>query len=129
MPAIRVERYDHVAIHVTDLAVADDFYTRVLGLTQVPRPESFDFPGLWYRLGEGTLHLLVEGHRQPEHGRHFCLWVSDVYAAAEHVKAQGAPVLWNTRHKIVGVDRFFTRDPDGNRIEIQGGDAHPPPGR
>jgi hypothetical protein len=32
-------------------------------------------------------------------------------------------VAWNTRHKIPGVDRFFTDDPDGNRIEIQGPEA------
>lgn len=122
MDSIRIERYDHVAIFVTDLAEADKFYAGVLGLKQVPRPESFDFPGLWYQFGQNTLHLLVEDERQPEHRRHFCLWVADVYAAARHVKSKGAEMLWNTRHKIVGVDRFFTRDPDGNRIEIQGSD-------
>jgi hypothetical protein len=53
--------------------------------------------------------------------------VADVYSAARRVKEMGCEMLWNTRHKIVGVDRFFTRDPDGNRVEIQGSDAEPSP--
>jgi glyoxylase I family protein len=122
-PPPHIERYDHVAIYVTDLVRADTFYGGVLGLRQVPRPESFDFPGLWYHFGNNTLHLLVERECQPEHGRHFCLWVADVYSAARRVKQMGCEMLWNSRHKIVGIDRFFTRDPDGNRIEIQGSDA------
>ncbi len=122
MTSFKVERYDHVAIYVTDLDRARRFYAGVLGLTEVSRPESFDFPGAWYALEPGTLHLLVEKDRQPDHGRHFCLWVSDVHAAERVVRAGGFPTEWSTRHKITGVDRFFTRDPDGNRIEIQGAD-------
>lgn len=121
-PPFVVERYDHVAIYVTDLDRAARFYGGALGLRQTPRPESFDFPGLWYALGDGTLHLLVEQQQQPQHPRHFCLWVSDVRAAAVHLEALSLPVAWSTKHKIVGVDRFFTRDPDGNRLEIQGSD-------
>lgn len=124
--AIAVERYDHVAVYVTDLARADRFYAGVLGLRQVPRPQSFDFAGAWYRIGATqTLHLLVEPQAPPEHPRHFCLWVRDVHAAARRVGAAGQAVEWSTRHKIVGVERFFLRDPDGNRIEIQGPDSGP----
>ena len=119
----RVERYDHVAIYVTDLQRARAFYGGVLGLREVSRPESFDFPGAWYDLSPGTFHLLVERERQPDHPRHFCLWVSDVRAAAEAIAKAGFPADWSTKHKIIGVDRFFTRDPDGNRIEIQGSDG------
>lgn len=124
MDPIHVSHFDHVAVYVTDLAAARAFYSGVLGLKEVPRPESFDFPGAWFQVGSGTLHLLVERERQAAHPRHFCLSVKDVHSAARRLASSGCAVEWSTRHKIVGIDRFFTRDPDGNRIEIQGPEAN-----
>jgi hypothetical protein len=49
--------------------------------------------------------------------------VGDVHAAARRLGSATCPVEWVAKHKIIGVDRFFTRDPDGNRIEIQGPEA------
>ena len=121
---IGVWHFDHVAIYVTDLAQARAFYAGVLGLTEVPRPASFDFPGAWYQVGPAaTLHLLAERQREPASPRHFCFWVADVHAAARRLGSAGCAVEWVAKHKIIGVDRFFTRDPDGNRIEIQGREA------
>ena len=122
-----VERLDHPAVVVTDVERARKFYTSVLRLQEIPRPASFDFPGAWFRLGPDpwgqTLHLLGQPQAEATGRRHFCLWVSDVHAAARWVAAAGCAVAWNTRHKIPGVERFFTDDPDGNRIEIQGPEA------
>ena len=50
---------------------------------------------------------------------HFALWVDDVHQAADILTAEGFEAQWDP-YKIIGVDRFFTFDPDGNRIEIQG---------
>ena len=121
--AIRVEHLDHVTVGVTDLGRARDFYQGLLGLREVPRPASFDFPGMWYQIGPAVLHLVGQAQPDAEAPRHFCLWVRDVRAAARRLEAAGRPVRWSTRHKIPGVDRFFTKDPDGNRIEIQGADG------
>ena len=124
-----VSHFDHVAVYVTDLSAARAFYAGVLGLAEVDRPASFDFPGAWFRVGGGTLHLLVEAGRGPAHPRHFCLWVNDVHSAARRLASAGCAVEWSTRHKIVGVSRFFTRDPDGNRVELQGPEVgRPDPG-
>jgi predicted enzyme related to lactoylglutathione lyase len=49
--------------------------------------------------------------------------VADVHAAARHVEQHGCPVLWDRKYKIRGIDRFFTADPDGNRIEVQGAEG------
>lgn len=111
---------EHVAIIVTELERARDFYGRVLGLTEVPRPESFDFPGTWYQLGNTCLHLLGKPGRDNDSSRHFCLRVSDLRAAEKHLQSQGWPYQWQKKHKIIGIDRFFLHDPDGNRIEVQG---------
>jgi catechol 2,3-dioxygenase-like lactoylglutathione lyase family enzyme len=48
--------------------------------------------------------------------RHFALRVADVSAARKQCIAQGLPTAETTL--IPGADRFFIRDPDGNRIEI-----------
>jgi catechol 2,3-dioxygenase-like lactoylglutathione lyase family enzyme len=54
---ITVQRIEHVAVVVSDVERAKAFYGGVLGLTEVPRPESFDFAGAWYRNGPTDLHL------------------------------------------------------------------------
>jgi catechol 2,3-dioxygenase-like lactoylglutathione lyase family enzyme len=115
-------RIDHVQVNVTDLAAARKFYEQVLGMTETPRPESFDFAGCWYRIGEVDLHLVVREAEQTSQ-RHFCLWVTDVHAASKEIEARGHAVKWDTKYKIRGVDRFFVFDPAGNRIEIQGSDG------
>ena len=122
MAGLSIERMDHIQINVTDLARAKRFYAEVLRLNEVPRPESFDFAGAWYRIGEIDLHLVVRPP-EPESEEHFCLWTGDVRGAAKALKDRGHEVAWQEGLKIPGVDRFFVRDPDGNRIEIQGPDG------
>jgi catechol 2,3-dioxygenase-like lactoylglutathione lyase family enzyme len=125
MDSLTVERLDHVSIIVTDVDRARAFYAGVLGLTELPRPESFNFPGAWFHVGPEVIHLLGQPTPDPRGRRHFCLYVTDVHAAARHVSARGLPVLWDKKYKIPGIDRFFTEDPDGNRVEIQGSDGAP----
>jgi glyoxylase I family protein len=60
---------------------------------------------------------------EPDSEDHFCLWVADVHGTAAALEARGERVAWQDRDKIRGVDRFFIRDPDGNRIEVQGPDG------
>ena len=122
MGAFQAARVDHVQINVTDLDRAKQFYAGVLELEEVPRPESFDFAGAWYRIDDVDLHLVVR-EREPVSARHFCLWVEDVHQAAVSLEAGGYQVSWETKFKILGVDRFFVSDPDENRIEVQGPDG------
>jgi glyoxylase I family protein len=121
---VRVKRLDHVTVNVTDVDRAKAFYGGLLGLSEVPRPASFTFGGAWYAIGPGpvTLHLVQQREADPPASRHVCVWAADVREAARVVEAAGFPVRWD-RTKIPGVDRFFTDDPDGNRIEIQGADG------
>jgi catechol 2,3-dioxygenase-like lactoylglutathione lyase family enzyme len=114
---ITVERIEHVAVTVSDIDRAKEFYGGVLGLTEVPRPETFDFPGAWYRNGPTDLHIISRAQIDGESRRHVAFFVSDLQVAARVLEAHGYPVLWETM-KISGIDRFFTRDPDGNRIEV-----------
>ena len=119
----RVDKIEHVAVTVADVRRARAFYEGVLGLREVPRPESFDFPGAWYRLGNLDLHVIGRDQTDPPSRRHFALWVQDIRATADALKNAGCPVLWEHKYKIRDIDRFFTEDPDGNRIEVMGPDV------
>ena len=48
--------------------------------------------------------------------RHFALHVRDAKTARDHFRAHGVAVEETT--EIPHCDRFFVRDPDGNRIEL-----------
>ena len=85
-----------------------------------PRPDSFDFPGAWYRNGPTDLHIISRPQPDSESRRHVAFYVADIDAAARVLQAHSCPVLWERKYKIRGIDRFFTHDPDGNRIEIMG---------
>jgi glyoxylase I family protein len=126
MDSLLVERLDHVSIIVTDVDRARAFYVGVLGLTEIPRPKGFDFPGAWFQVGPEVIHLLGQPQPDVRGRRHFCLWVSDVHSAARYLSGKSLPVVWDTKYKIDRIDRFFTEDPDGNRVEIQGSDERSP---
>jgi len=123
MNNIGAQRIDHVAIDITNVERAKAFYGGVLGLQEIPRPTSFTFGGAWYQIGPEVLHLVARDEKFAEAPHHFCLWVRDVAAVAKIVEGAGYPVVWDTKYKIRGVDRFFVFDPSDNRIEIQGSDG------
>lgn len=114
--SLRVTHIDHVTVLITDLVAARAFYGGVLGLTEIAPPKEFDFVAVWYDLGGQYLHLLQKPQPDTPSSRHFCLHVEDIAAAREHVRSLGLRV--DETVKIVAADRFFIRDPDGNRIEL-----------
>ena len=117
MSAIRFGPLDHCSILITDLAKAREFYVDVLGLKEIAKPKTFDFVVIWFDLGGGqTLHLLRKPQPDTASPRHFALKVLDARAAREHIRAHGVPIEETTL--IPHCDRFFVRDPDGNRIEL-----------
>ena len=60
---------NHVSITVTDVAKAREFYTGQLGFEEIPRP-AFDFPGIWYNLGNGlSLHIILNDQLRSEERR------------------------------------------------------------
>jgi len=114
------QRIEHVALTVTDVARAKHFYGQILNLTEIPRPKSFDFPGAWYRNGATDLHIIARLQADAQSRRHVAFYVADIQTAAKVLEQNGYPVLWEQKNKIDEIDRFFTQDPDQNRIEIMG---------
>ena len=116
MSGIRFTHIDHCSVLITDVAKARRFYGEVLRLTEIPAPKEFDFVAIWYDLGGTYLHLLQKPQPDTISPRHFCLHPTDARAAREHFRRLGAPIEETV--KIAAADRFFLRDPDGNRIEV-----------
>jgi lactoylglutathione lyase len=119
-PPMRVLELNHVALHVSDLAVSCEFYQTVLRLESLPRP-AFDFPGAWFRLGtQQELHLiggrteLVHSHNR---GNHFALRVEGIDLWEQHFQAINAEYRPRKRRPD-GAWQIFVRDPDGHMIEL-----------
>ncbi len=106
----------HVSVVVTDLDRACAFYRDVLALEEVPKPSTFNFTVAWFHFGDCQVHLIPRGEADDDSPRHFALHVEDAKAAREHIRERDCEVAETT--PIPGADRFFTRDPDGNLIEL-----------
>ena len=123
----------HVAISVSDLARAREFYGNVLGLKEIPRP-GFPFDGAWYRIGtHQELHLIVSRDPTFRTGKgvtledgHFALRVKSLREALAHLESKGlqatndAPgrsMRVNTT-SVTGYPQIHILDPDRNVIEI-----------
>jgi catechol 2,3-dioxygenase-like lactoylglutathione lyase family enzyme len=122
--AATVSGYSHVAVSVTDLEAARDFYCDVLGFEVLPRPD-FGFPGLWLRVGELQLHLgVVEEAPSPGAGfPHFALHVptEEFDTTIEAMRAAGVKLLGEPSTRIdfgTIVHAAFITDPSGNVIEL-----------
>src|SRR3954452_24540229 len=118
-------RIHHVNVVVapggTDAVVP--FYADTLGLRQVEKPtEGVAQSGAWFDIDERTqVHVSErDGDRHPQ--AHFGLVVDDFDAVLARWSAADAP--WEDQPQIFGGRRGFTRDPEGNRVEIleQAGD-------
>ncbi len=111
---------DHAAIVVPTerLEEARRFYSDLLGLQEASRPGAeLGRPGIWYRLGDAELHIQCRDGAAPDISDHHpALVVDDVPALKERLRADGVEV--SDAPTLLGRERFFCRDPFGNRIEF-----------
>jgi catechol 2,3-dioxygenase-like lactoylglutathione lyase family enzyme len=112
---------DHVQVAAPQgcEAEARHFYGTLLGLAEVEKPEILrGRGGVWFRCGEQQLHVGVEDEFAPALKAHPAFRVVDgeLDALAERLQQAGEHVVWDDA--LVGVRRFYTQDPWGNRIEL-----------
>lgn len=95
------------------------FYSQVLGLTEITKPEALKANGgAWYVLGDIQIHVGIEKQANNQISRrHICFRVYSLEAFAKHLQAHGVEII-SDRQFLGGYNRFFIRDPGGNRIEI-----------
>ena len=112
-------RIDHVQIAMPDGGEdeARAFYLGVLGMAEVEKPDPLrSRGGCWFVLGACHVHLGVDPDFRPARKAHpaFLVDVLDDRAAA--LQQAGYPVRWSD--ELPGVDRFYSEDPFGNRLEL-----------
>ena len=94
------------------------FYTDVVGLEEIERPETMGGVGAWFRAGSQELHVTEHDAFVPAEKAHpaFELASEELDALAERLAAAGAEVRWDERHPAAR--RFYSYDPAGNRLEF-----------
>lgn len=94
------------------------FYSGILGLPEVPKPEPLAARGgPWFQCGSQQLHLGVEHDFKPAKKAHPAFVVDDLESIERALRAGGFPVVHDSV-EIAGGRRLFTEDPFGNRIEL-----------
>jgi catechol 2,3-dioxygenase-like lactoylglutathione lyase family enzyme len=112
-----LRRVAHVNLSIDDLDAARAFYGGLLGLAAAPRPDDTPRPGCWFALGDVELHLSVEqGADNARSKRHVAFEVTDLAALRARLSAAGVAIDGGSA--MEGVERFFARDPAGNRLEF-----------
>lgn len=129
---ISVRAIDHVTIIVKDIERSGDFYTQVLGMQPVPRPD-FGFSGAWFQAGKTQVHLILESEKagtagigefdglDPSVGFHYAFAVDDCHAAAAKLTELGLEIVVGPRERPDGVVQVYVYDPDGHLVELCSG--------
>lgn len=124
---------DHVALIVADVEASRHFYCDILGMTEVPRPPSFKFPGAWFKKGNAELHLVhIDGASQPPgdypaqptperdiaRARHHAFMVDDMDAVLARLKEHHVEIALGPRDRGGGVLQVYCFDPDRHLVEF-----------
>ena len=114
-----IVRLDHVQLAMPPEreAEAEAFYSGLLGLSRLPKPEPLAARGgCWFGGGPVALHLGVGEDFRPARKAHPALVVRDLPALAATLRAAGVEVRPNPERPPGG--RAYIDDPFGNRIEL-----------
>lgn len=114
----------HAAFNCYQFEKTLDFYTSVLNFPEMFRLTS-DKGDLWIvylRITDGVfIELFPKTGEKPENDAHFshlCLEVDDIHATVEAITARGATIDAQIKTGQDGNLQAWTRDPEGNRIEL-----------
>jgi catechol 2,3-dioxygenase-like lactoylglutathione lyase family enzyme len=114
--------FQHVNVRCSDVVGSRDFYTRVIGLEDGPRPP-FPSKGYWlYLAGTPVVHLVQQsvaiapsaGTGRIDHIAFGALGLEDT-----RLRLREAGVAFEERVvPMDGTTQLFLRDPDGVKIEL-----------
>ena len=115
---INFRRLDHVQICIPKGKEdeARHFYTSIIGLTEIPKPELLiPSGGLWYQIADIQLHIGTENETNKSK-RHPAFEVSNLEEARKHLIHRR--IIVRDEIQIPGQRRFSFIDPFNNRIEL-----------
>ena len=113
-----------IGLHHVQLAMPEGeedaavhFYQDVLGLDRIEKPPQLaPRGGVWFRSGDLEVHLGVEDGFRPAVKAHPAFMVRDLEAVRGRLEAAGYKVVDTVQ--LEGFERFYARDPFGNRLEM-----------
>lgn len=130
---MEIRSLDHAAFLVADVDRSRRFYRGILEMDEAPRPESFTFPGAWFRKGTAEIHLVGEAEpgranqlyvaytgseKARGYATHIAFEVDDVEQALRELQMKGAPICGEIRNRGDGVLQMYLEDPDGHIVEL-----------
>lgn len=116
---MRIEALDHVqlAMPVGEEELARRFYSRLLGIPEVPKPPHLaKRGGCWFERGYLKVHLGVEIDFRPARKAHPAFTVTDLVPLVARLREAG--VVVDEGEPLPGFLRCYVSDPFGNRIEL-----------
>ena len=119
MAEFRILGLDHVQLAMPpgQEALAREFYSGTLGLTEVPKPPNLARRGgVWFMGGDLRLHLGVEQGFRPARKAHPALLVERLDLLVERCRQAGVDVV--TDEPLEAYERVYVHDPFGNRLEL-----------
>lgn len=107
-----------IAIPPSSEQTARAFYIDVLGLTEIPKPESLCGRGrLWLSTGSPDVHLGIDQDLHPARKAHIALQLDDVDLVQSRLN-QNDYQVGPVEYEVPGFARIYVSDPFGNRIEL-----------
>ena len=110
--------YDHVQLAIPrggeDRMRA--FFVGLIGMREVPKPDSLSREGCWFEAGPVSLHIGVDPEFRPAKKAHPAFLVNDLTALRARLEV--ADVECHEDKPVEGYQRFFAHDPFGNRLEF-----------
>jgi catechol 2,3-dioxygenase-like lactoylglutathione lyase family enzyme len=118
MPSILRVQHAQITIPKNAEDEARRFYCGVLGLKEVPKPESLKRRGgFWLEIGAFQVHVGTEdGFDRTKTKAHIAYEVEDLDGWRERLAGNGVEILEGVA--IPNYRRFEFRDPFGNRVEF-----------
>ena len=116
MTLLRIEHIQ-LAMPVGEEDAARRFYSDVLGMNEVPKPENLaKRGGCWFQTRDVRVHLGVQTDFIPATKAHPAFIVDEFDALCERLDAAGFHC--NDDEALIGFRRTYVSDPFGNRIEL-----------
>ena len=116
----KIIKLDHIQLVIPkdSETIARKFYTGVLGLTEIGKPEELKASGgVWYKAGDVELHLGTDENFTPGKKKaHPAFVVEGINRVRVHLIQNGIDI--KEEIQIPGRKRFSFYDPFGNRIEF-----------
>ncbi|WP_377889499.1 VOC family protein [Alkalihalobacillus sp. R86527] len=121
---IEAENIHHVSLSVTNLANAKAFYSNIICLKEIERPD-FGFKGAWYQVGNQQLHLIEYPSSSSLRNTseldskvgHFAIRVKDYDECVKWLSKKEVE-FYENRTSRSGFAQIFVADPDGNLVEL-----------